>query len=204
MAKGGAKFRLVGGGRKTIMATNKIMKQHRIALQMGIAAAMTKTRVLASYYIIPNYTGTVHPYYAAKKQPPTPGRLTSRTGKLKFMVGHLANPYSPLRHWHGFGKKLVKERSVALMGQVKVISLSKTSDKYVGTYRVNIKSGHSRLFDIKRGKPLETLRTLAVRFNWETGIRGERRPIFEPISKRMHYEMRKFIKQKDKLIRGVI
>ncbi len=179
--------------------SKRVMLDHRKAIQQSMATAMTKTRVRASKHIIPNDTSFANPYLARKNQPSTAGRLTSRTGKLAYMLKNRASLNNPLRHWRGFGKNIVKERSVALMGQIKAKAMTKTSLQFVGTYRVNIQS-NARLFDTARGMPQESTRTLAVRFNWETGIRGSARPIFAPVASRGEFDMTKLVTEKNNRI----
>ena len=186
-------------GRQTIIAINKVMKQHQIAMQMGIAAALTRTRLRAEEYVIPNTTTYVNTRWARKEQASTPGRLTSRTGKLKYMLRHKASSGNLLKNWKGFGNILVKERSVALMGQVKMQKLTISTHQYVGTYRVNV-LGNGHLFSTSRKRPQESLKTLAIRFQWEYGIRGEKRPIFSPVSKQADFDLRKYVEQKNNLI----
>jgi len=188
-------FGLVAGGLPTIMSINKIMKDHRIAVQQGLATSMTQARIKAADYLIPNTTGFVNPYIARKKQPSTPGRLTSRTNKLHYMLMNKASASNPLRSWTGFGNKLAKERSVSLMGQIKATDISKETESYIATYRVNI-LGDSHLWDIHRKKPRETIRTLVMRYMWE--YRG--RPIFKPIISLVDFNMRKQVEEKNRKI----
>ena len=185
-------------GRQTLIAINKVMKQHNAAMQMGIAMTLTKTRLDAEKHVIPNTTPYVNPRWARRKQPSTPGRLTSRTGKLKYMLRNKASYSNLLKEWKGFGHILVKERSVALMGQVKKQKLTVSTNQYVGTYRVNVLS-NAQLFNTHRGRPQESLKTLAIRFQWEYGIRGEKRPIFKPVFQ-MQQDLKKYVEQKNNLI----
>jgi hypothetical protein len=60
--------------------------------------------------------------------------------------------------------------------------------------------GHGRLFSIYGGMPQESIRTLAVRFNWETGIRGNRRPIFSSLVKLAEFDMSQEVKRKNSII----
>lgn len=198
-------FELVGGGRSQIIALNRTMKAHRIAIQKGIAAALTKTRFRAEEHIIKSTarfkSGNImyNPRWARAQQPTTPGRLTSRTGKLKYMLRNMVSMGNPLRGWVGFGKTLAKQKSIAFLSQVRAIKTALGYESYVGTIRVYI-SGHPTLFETTRGQPQESLKTLAVRFQWEYGIRGERRPIFAPVRRQTDFDMRKLVEQKNNLI----
>jgi hypothetical protein len=161
---------------------------------------MTNTRIRAKDYIIPNRTPYVNPRWARHRQPSVPGRLTSRTNKLKFMVGHNARASNPLYGWIKFGSILAKQKSVAFLSQVRATKTSFGNERYTGTIRVLITTGHHTLFDMVRKQPQESLKTLAVRFQWEYGIRGEKRPIFAPVSKQTDFDMRKLVEQKNNLI----
>ena len=188
------KFELRDHGMPTLMSIKKISRYHREVIQQGLATAMTLTRKAAAEHLIPNITGFVNPYIARKKQPSIPGRLTSRTNKLHYMLMNKVSSSNPLRSWIGFGNRLVKEKSVGLMGQIRSIG---TGDKesYRATYRIGI-SSDSHLWDTYRGKPQESIRTLTMRFIWE--YRG--RPIFSPVVNLTSFTMRTQIKKRNEAI----
>ncbi len=189
---------------KQVQAHNRaVMKLHRIAVQKGMAAALTRTRLRAESYILDNDTGIRNPYMANKYQAPTPGRLTSRTGKLKYMLKYGADLNNPLKSWKNFGSILCNEDTVALKGLIRAKRTSATTEQYVGTYRVSVQR-HGRLFSTgSKGRfsmPQESVKTLAMRFMWETGIRGQKRPIFEPVSDVTDFDMKKQVSDKNNLI----
>jgi hypothetical protein len=178
---------------------NKVIVDHKKAMQKGIASAMVKTRLRAAKYLIPNTTSFKNPYKARKEQASTPGRLTSRTGKLKYMLEGKRIDLQPLRRWKGLGNKLYKERTPGLLGQVRTIKTAKNYYSFEGTYRVKI-SNDQRLFSTRSKMPQESTRTLAIRFNWETGIRGKSRPIFSPVIKSAEFDFRDEVKRKNEKI----
>lgn len=186
--------------REVQLELKKIMRNHRIACQKAIAETMTRVRFRASEYIIANTTGIYNPYYARKKQPNVPGRLTNRTGKLKLMLANRASNTNPLKGWINFGSKLAKQESVMLQSYVRAEDITKESETYRGTVRVWFKGGDPRLFDTVRGQPQESVKTLAVRFNWETGIRGETRPFIAPVNKQAEYDLTKLTREKNEKI----
>jgi hypothetical protein len=192
-----ASFGLVAGGLPTIVSLKEIMKDHRIAVQQGLATSMTQARIKAAEHLIPNTTGFVNPYRARKKQPSTPGRLTSRTNKLHYMLMNRASLSNPLGHWIGFGNKLAKERSVSLMGQIRATDITSKTESYIATYKVNI-LGDSHLWDTHRGKPRESIRTLVMRYMWEY----RDRPIFKPIISLVDFNTRKQVELKNNRIWG--
>lgn len=177
---------------------SKIPSRRRKVMQKAIATSLTKTRIRAEEYILPNPTGDYNPYFASKKMqkagiaPVVPGRLRSKTGKLKLMLKNKASASNPLKGWTNFGNKIARQPSNALHSMVRA---NKDSSFYTGTISVWLKGGDSRLFETARGQPQESLKTLAVRFNWETGIRGERRPIFEPVTKKADFDFRRLVEE---------
>ena len=181
------------------------MKDHRIAIQESLAYALSEARRLAGENLIENTTGTINPYAARKKQPSVSGKLTNRTSKLKKMLLFGTSGSNPLNSWgKSKGTNLYKEKkNIGLKGQVKSTSLGKgrrdtarVNETHKATYRVYIRS-HPFLFNTSGGQPTETTQTLAVRFNWETGIRGQRRPIFKPILGQVKFSMVNQVKLKN-------
>ncbi len=81
---------------------------HRIELRRSVAQYLDLVRLnSAEEQIIANTTGTLNPYNASKKQPSTPGRLTSRTGKLRWTLRQkLAQ--NPEIYWSGMKRKIAK------------------------------------------------------------------------------------------------
>ncbi len=189
---------------------NKTMTKHEIAIKTALADSLDRTRSRAAEHIIKstatNSKGRIYnPYYARKKQPNEPGRLINRTGKLKLMLSNRATGRSPqARGWKNIKnrRKLATQKSTAFNSQVRIIRGSKYSNRYEATIRVKLHGGDSRLFDTTRGQPQESLRTLAVRFKWETGIRGQKRPIFKPVVKITEFDTTKLVAEKDALIWG--
>jgi len=193
MSRGGShKGAVLLHAEENIKELKAMIPRRRKAMQKAIAKSLTRARLRAEEYILPNTTGTYNPYFARKKQPGTSGRLTSRTGKLKIMLKSGAGASNPLKGWIGFGNKIAKQPSIALHSTVRA---EKKDTFYTGAIRVWLRGGDQRLFDTARGQPQESLQTLAVRFNWETGIRGDKRPIFEPIAKKNDFDLRKFVEE---------
>jgi hypothetical protein len=164
----------------------ELQAEHDKNIKESIAITMVNTRYTAgeSPVMIPNRTGTYNPRKARKKQPSVPGKITVRTGKLRYMLQHKTKgrmnllDRNALRGWVGSGR-LYKEETVALKGLIRTLPL-KTETEHIGTYKVNVDSGNGTLFSRFGGAPQETLRTLRMRFLWETGIRGNKRPFFAP------------------------
>ena len=191
------------GVKQVIKHNKKVMVEHRKAIQVALGNSLTLTRLRAQQHLIPNTTGFVAPKRARYFQASTHGRLTSRTGKLGYMLKYGASASNPKKAWDKstLGQLIYREtKNVGLKGQVRAKRTSKNFEEYRATYRVFI-SSNSKLFSRVRGMPRETKKTLAMRFNWETGIRGEVRPIFAPVVNRTMFDVSKEEKRKDAIIR---
>lgn len=180
------------GVKELVKKNKKKQKEHRIAIQKGLAVALTKTRQRAEEHLITNVSGTLNPHRARAMQPTLPGRLTSRTGKLGYMLGYGINVGNPLSSWDNssFGKINAKEvKNIGLKGQIKSVN----DRSYSATYRVSIKP-NGVLMRTNAGPkgmmPQESVKSLAIRFNWETGIRGQKRAIFSPVVDLTEFDMR--------------
>jgi len=167
------------GAKKCIMGLKVYNKTRDNEIKKIIAIFMTKTREKARDYLIPNLTNpkTYNPYQAWKQQPSTPGRLTSRTCKLKYMLGYDIHKNDYLYGWDKkWNNILQKEETIGLKGQIREMRKS-TELAYIGTYRVFVKE-HYILMSTMFGMPQETLKSLAMRFQQE--YMG--RPIFAPVT----------------------
>ena len=97
------KVELAGGGRKQIIELNKIRRRYRVLIQMAMARGLNYMRKEAEKRIIPNRAigksgGLIrNSRKASMVQPSTPGRLTSRTGKLKHMLRTRLGKFKPSR-----------------------------------------------------------------------------------------------------------
>ena len=183
----------------TLADLKRQRKEYRKEVQRSVAKFLTLTRISAATKVmIPNTTGILNPYMARKVQPANPSRLTHRTKKMRWMLLENADPN--LAGWGGFGNKLAKLDTSALKLLVRAVEQGQF-DEFLGTIRVWISRvppilthrGTVPQYDDK-GKllnkgykpkmmPRETMRTLAMRFMWELGIRGSRRPYMEPAAK---------------------
>lgn len=171
--------------KENLKALDKIKEDKEKNTREAIAVVMTHTRYMAGEdpILIADRTGETRTSKQRKKQPSVPGKLTSRTGKLKFMLQYKATGKFALTgdeilsKWKG-SKVLFKENTIALKGLIRTMYM-KEGTEYLGTYKVQVEPHHT-LFRRYGGMPLETMRTLRMRFNWETGIRGSKRPVFKP------------------------
>ena len=148
-------------------------KKYNNEIKKAIAKFMTKTRLRAADYIIPKSKST---YKEQRWVPSTPGRLTARTGRLQFMLRHKASYNNLLRSWGSTWNNILQhEDTVALRGLIREFRTSKDI-AYIGTYKV-LANDHPNLTSYRKGLPVETRKSLAMRFTWE--FRG--RPIFSPV-----------------------
>lgn len=131
-----------------------------------------KQEIIAS-----KYPSILNPRYLRKKQPSTPNRLTSRTGKMVYMMKKIVSPWKMTD-----GGMVMKTAGL-------IIRVSKKKGmnvmEFEGTMRPQI-TMDGRLSSIGKRMPKETLRTLTLRFYWETGIRGQKRQFLYPQA-RQHF-----------------
>jgi len=204
--------------------TNKINEYRQIIFH-SLAANIDQIRVRAAEkYIIPNTTGIRNPYYASKKQPSHPSKLTERTGNLIRMLKHKTKT----NHWN-FGTATTKNRvksatlrTNAFRGRIKVDGGFRSAhESYIAELKVDIdeaalldsRVSRSRRFhtinrmvhtqngpDIQQTKTKitkrETKQTLAMRFKHETGIRGTKRPFLRPAAEDQHFYTQNLIARK--------
>ena len=122
--------------------------------------------------IIPSkYPNNFNPKWLSRKQPSTPDRLTSRTGKMAYMMKHVVS------NWKTTEGGMVMKTSGLLIRVTR--KKGGSVEEFEGTMRPNI-TMDGRLSSTGRKMPRETTRTLTLRFYWETGIRGQKRPYLFP------------------------
>lgn len=179
----------------------RVARKHREEIFRSLASSIDSIRESAKNdYIIPNNTGTRHPYWSRKKQPSNPTRLTSRTGNLVKMLGNKGS-------WT-FSAKQAKFHSTAFNGTIRITGGELTpTEQYMATLRVDINDAsllstkvnrqmiqYTRKGHVPYGEPStitirETKQTLAIRFKHETGIRGSRRPFMTPAAQRENFNI---------------
>lgn len=185
---------------------NRVKRSYRRAMQGSLAEMTNEIRMDAhDHFIIPNRTGIDNPYRARKAQPSKSGILTSRTGKLKYMLRNKVSKKNPTKGWKGFGNRLVKHKSAGLHGLIRQIGVGSIEERYRATLRVQISDDHKLYFTGwgKRGgkdkMPRESKRTLALRFMWDwgtKGVRGQRRPFITPAANSNKKEFRGFVRER--------
>ena len=126
--------------------------------------------------IIPSkFPHILNPHRLRKLQHCTDDKLTSRTGKMTYMMKHVVSPWKTteggmVKKTAGLSLRVTKKKGVNVM-------------EFEGTIRPEIHMD-GRLSSIGRGMPLETTRSLTLRFYWETGIRGNKRQYLLPQAKK--------------------
>ena len=168
----------------------RTISRYRTLTQKNLAKVLETARSRASERIIERKDPfTKNPYYLSLIQPPVTGRLTSRTGKLKYMMENKGN----IKYWRNFGKVIAKNKTAGLAGSVKVNKENRGTNKetYEATWKTSIGSD-SRLFRrVKNGRK-ETKRTLVMRFMWE----HRDRPLFKPIENTLDADMTRLFERK--------
>lgn len=159
-----------------------INKQFRPAFQHAIGYWMDMVRdIAAKQQLIPNRTGYLNPYRARQAQPSTSGRLTNRTGKMKYMLAYdvIGGGYG--LGYSGYSMILFRKRTKFLNIMVRATDRANV-ESYEGTIRATIQAPDSYVFrrgnlsDPYQRMPKETPDTLAKRFNWENKDRKYMEP----------------------------
>jgi len=156
-------------------------KEYQKEMQESVAMFIDATRLTAAekFIIDSHFPSILNPRILRQRQPSRPGKLTSRTGKLKWMLKEKADPVNPKSKWTGFGNKLTKNKTAMLNNLVRYNKEGATSrgvtnakDEYEGTTRFKFNYMHERMrstgisFDVNPFKwmPRETAKTLRFRF----------------------------------------
>lgn len=200
----------------------KLVRKYRALIMVSLAQAVDNIRRRAPDNIVKNVTGERNPYKAAKIQPAIPGKLTERTGLLIKMLIHKSKPLGgawSVKPGSIRAGKTSKLTTNALKGQVKVSGgFGSFLESYLATLRVYIESGSPILNDKmarlytgwvnteqgRRRIPSQSKKQLAIRFQHETGIRGQKRPFIAPAAQNQQFFTTNIFKQKMAEIGGVI
>jgi len=179
----------LSGSKVTLRNIKREKKLIRRVIQIEIAKWLDTVKVGAKKELIQNASGSRVPYIARKKQPSTGGKLTSRTGKLRYMLGE-----EPIGSWSG--SILYKKTTSSFKMQVKA-----GDDIFTGTIRSYISSINSSMFETNAGggkkMPTESKATLMARLSWE--FRG--RPYLKPSAKKRMKNLEKEIQEPLRRIR---
>jgi hypothetical protein len=135
-------------------------------------------------------------------QKTTPGRLTSRSGKLKFMLTEFLKTTSDFGKRYS-GTSIYKWIGAGLAIRIKM-NQSGITQKFIGEMRVEISPTHGRLYsrgilsDRKKRMRMETPRSLALRFNWDrSNIRGGgSRPFITPAAQKKTFNLTQLAAQR--------
>lgn len=177
-----------------IKKIKKINREYRPEFQEVIQIMLDEIRFDAIRFIIPNSTGMLNPKQASMRQRSIAGKLTSRTGKLIFMLNHKAKPFGK-----GYTGKRSKVKKTA--GLKESVILQREGSK-LEAYRGKVLfefSNHGRLMSLGskqitmvRGKPVrekqmprESSSTLFFRFLHDRqGLKGQgKRPFLTPAAR---------------------
>lgn len=176
-------------------------KEYDTQMKKFVASYLDQTRNAAAIQVIrPNTTGILNPFYARKRQPNHPTRLTHRTGKMGWALKEKVSK-DPSKFWGSFNKALTKLNTSALKLLVRKVKKGDI-DEYLGTIRVDVSSMPGKLTTTAMGMPMETMRTIRMRFLWETGIRGKRRPYMNPAARMVLRQLGNVIDERILLLWG--
>lgn len=185
----------------------KVLKRYRFLIYRSLAESMEQIREAAPSNIIPNTVGKrMSPYSMWLKQPPSESKLTERTGRTikmiqddgRWMAGSKdlqSTAISQLR------VRTARFRNMGLDGIIKAdAGYGTASESYVATLKVGVKDDNPFIgkgFVGSRKK--ETKRSLVMRFMHEwgrAGVRGRRRPFFEPAVQDQTFNVHAIIRQR--------
>lgn len=171
----------------------KAKRQWKTEMFKALAYTLDKIRYLAAKVEIvqSRYPDILNPWILRRLQPPIAGKITSRTGKLKWMLleGLSGGMFGLMYR----GTNIYKVILSALEIRIRESSpINANVSEFTGEVRVNVKA-HGRLFstgqkgDINKRMPQETRESLLARFNWDReGIiaRGGKRPFLSSSAKK--------------------
>jgi hypothetical protein len=191
----------------------KIIARYREDIMRSLARNLDNIRYNSIQYIIPQKppaTKKMSPWRMAREQPSTPGKLTDRTGRLIKMLQSKAT-------WQ-MKRKTMTMGNNYFKGMVKVEDNYRTDrETYSATLRVDIQDGNPLIGDTVGRRLVEvmgenrkmmlqsrvTKQQLFMRFMWEKGIRGERRPFIEPAAQRERFNTSALIASKLRELRSL-
>jgi len=164
----------IRGIKKTQAALKKRIKIYRGQTQEDLGEFLDFVRNMAADEIMLKAPGST--YFERSKIPSKPGKLTSRTGRMRYLLKEKKGT------WSGKGRVTYKKETSAFKMMAKVVRVGKVDKGFVATIRVFIKTIPHRVAWTGSGKrrmPYATKRTLKMRFSWE--YRG--RPVLLPAAK---------------------
>jgi hypothetical protein len=171
----------------------KIAKIYRLQMMGSIVDYLDRVRLRSIDFIVPSkYPNIRNPYILSKMQKPVPGKLTERTGALIKMLKDKTTWRDPL------STRVRQMDGDAIQGTVKVTTQGVVvSEEYSGELRANIRTD-SKYWPFNRGKAVgrPDKQQLFMRFRWETGIRGEKRPFMEPAGQAEQLNTERIIQMK--------
>ena len=173
-------------------ATKVVVVKYRRMMLEELSKALDEIRLRAvSKFIIPNaHLPERNPYKLRKLQPSTAGKLTERTGALNIMMRE------GVGIWKKTGTKTWRSDSPAVIGIAKVEGKVGINESFKGVLSVNTINASAVASRLTGKTKAPTAQQLALRFKWENGIRGEKRPFVSPAAKEQEFKMNAIIKQK--------
>ena len=157
-------------------------KAYQKEMQESLAMFIDATRLTAAdkFIIDSQFPSILNPRILSRRQKSQAGKLTSRTGKLRWMLKENANPLNPSAKWSPFGNRLTRNKTAMLANLIRYkkegtssrASGTQSEDEYEGTTRFKFHYMHQRMrntgtpFGVNpfRWMPRETVKTLRFRF----------------------------------------
>lgn len=189
----------------------KVFRMYKRMFFTAIATWMDAVRYNAgnTELIQSKFPHILNPSVLKRLQKSTAGKLTVRTGKLKFMLTQWLKSSSDFGK-HYSGTTIYKMIGAGIAIRIRAIQTG-LSQAFVGEIRVEI-TQHGRLFSrgdtrsVNTRMPQENTRTLALRFNWDrSAIKGGgKRPFLTPASEKQYLNLRYLAESRLKAIAVLI
>jgi len=164
-----------------------LQRSKRIMEQLALHLQDIRRGAIAE--LIPNmavYKGkkVYNPRWARKLQPSVPGKLTSRTEKLRMSLEEKAD--TPFFNNFTYTRT---ERIAKLKTSTTTLTVRHTK-KGKGSGTIHAEKNYLAGFARNRygGMPIETMTTMRIRYMWElgrAGIRGQKRPFLNPAANKL-------------------
>lgn len=147
------------------------LKTYRQILQRGITDWMSEVKTESAKELLPG-PNVQSPYQSAKIQPPVPGKLTNRTGRLRSMLLEERGNF----RWTGYGNKRVvtdPTKSKSFNGTVRQVTDPKSEHTFEAWWSVYIRDGSAGLINYRGKMSVKDLKkALAFRAMHERGLKG--------------------------------
>ena len=184
--------------------SKRTVLRYRKLMFRSLAASLDNIRLRSTDYIRPNTSGSKNLRQMYKDQPSVPGQLTSRTGLLIIMLKAKAR-FNEHVGWK-ITSQMARLKTDALAGRVSLAGGAGTAHEfYKAILKVQISNSSKLASFVQNAIPSArkwtkkgnfSTQKLAMRFQHETGIRGQKRQFIEPATKQERFTTDRLVKRK--------